>query len=312
VPTLPQAIESEVKRLEELIPEDRRKGIAEKEIELALEGLRPIPEDLAEGRVYVAFERLAHSQDILQSAAFLSRHHQEVQEPEEFLALWGAAGRTLEAEAERLEKEGFSGRSSLVQAWAEVSTHRILPHHRASRMYAKIGIPGGLYYLGSAHAAASFASFCARLEDALKGALPKFRPLAEVETELSKTTVGAYTEGDASTAHHRNFIRLDSALKEARQLIAGHRDFGAAASLLEARFRIGLIQKPADDPIPVPDPERVPYRARLFDPAFDHSLALSLWERALDRVASSEEKDRREAAVLLEEVIPFYFQLLEA
>jgi hypothetical protein len=111
--------------------------------------------------------------------------------------------------------------------------------------------------------------------------------------------------------HHQNFIRLDSALKEARQLIAEHRDYGAAASILEARLRLGIIQKDPSAPLPTLDPERMPYRTRLFDPAFDHSLAMSLWERALDRAASSEEQDRREAAVLLEEVIPFYFEILE-
>jgi len=310
LPTLPQAIESEVKRLEELIPENERKGMAEKEIALALEGLGPIPEDLAKGKVYVAFERLASSQDILESAAFLTRHQEEVHEPKAFLALWESDGPALEQEVARLEKAGFAGRSALVQSRGEISMHRILTHYRASRMYAKAGIEGGLYYLGNAHAAAEFASFCARIEDVPKGAPPRFRPLADVEAELSKSTVAAYGLGDASTLHHKDFIRLDSALKEARLLIADHRDFGAAASLLEARFRLGIIQRDPSAPIPAPDPDRAPYRARLFDPAFDHSLALSLWERALDRVASSEEKDRREAAVLLEEVIPFYFDLL--
>jgi hypothetical protein len=310
-PTLSQAIDAETKRLEALIPEDQRRGIAEKEIAFALEGLAPIPDDLAAGRIHLAFERLADSQDTLVSAAFLSRHKGTVQTPEAFLALWEADGGSLEAEVSRLEKVGFSGRSALVQSWGEVSTYRTLTHHRASRMYAKIGIPGGLYYLGNAHAAAELAALCARIEDDPAGSLPRFRPLAPFETELSKSTVSAYGDGDASTAHHRDFIRLDSALKEARKLIAENRSYGAAASLLEARFRIGLVQRTASAPVPAPDPDRAPYRARLLDPASDHSLAMSLWERALVRAASAEEKDRREAAVLLEEVIPFYFQLLE-
>lgn len=310
LPTLPQAIEAETKRLEQLIPENQRQGIAEKEIAYALDALKPIPEDLAAGRIHLAFERLADSQDILVSAAFLSRHQATIQSSEAFLALWEADGRALEAEAARLEKDALSGRSALVQSCGEVSTFRALTHHRASRMYAKLGIPGGLYYLGNAHAAAELAAFCAGIEDGPKGALPRFRPLADFEAELSKSTVSAYGQGDASTAHHRDFIRLDSALKEARQLIAANRAYGAAASLLEARLRMGLVQKPAGDGNPS-DPSRAPYRARLLDPEFDHSLALSLWERALVRAASSEEKDRREAAVLLEEVIPFYFRLLE-
>jgi hypothetical protein len=306
---LSQAIGGEVKRLEELIPEDQRKGVAEKEIAAALERLHPIHGDLAQGRIHLAFERLARSQDLLVSAAFLSRHEEEVKETEAFLALWEAEGRALEDGVARIEKAGFTGRSALVRSWGEVSTHRILTHHRASRMYAKAGIEGGLYYLGSAHAAAELASFCGRVEDEPKGALPRFRPLADVEADISKRTVAAYGRGDASTVHHATFIRLDSALKEARLLIASHRDFGAAASLLEARFRLGVIE--SDPSASIPDPDRVPYRARLFDSAFDHSLALSLWERALDRAASSGEQERREAAVLLEEVIPFYLQLLE-
>jgi len=310
--TLPRAIETETKRLEELIPENQRKGIAEKEIALALEGLRPIHEDLAQGKVHVAFDRLARSQDLLASAAFLSRHQEEIKDSKAFLALWEAGGPALGEQSARLQKTGFSGRSALVQSRGEIATYRILTHYRASKMYAKVGLQGGLYYLGSAHAAAELANFCARIEDEPKGTLPKFRPLGEVEAELSKSTVAAYGGGDASTVHHQNFIRLDSALKEARQLIADQRSYGAAASILEARFRLGLIQGDPSAPISIPDPERLPYRARLFDPAFDHSLAMSLWERALDRAASSEEKDRREAVVLLEEIIPFYFQLLEA
>jgi hypothetical protein len=308
---LPSAILSETERLKELIPEDQRKGVAEKEITYALEGLRPIPEDLSAGRVHLALERLVDSQDILISAAFLSQHQEKVQTPESFIALWEEDGRTLEPEVERLEKAGFGGKSALVQSIGESSAYRAHTHYRASRMYARVGIEGGLYYLGNAHAALELASFCARMDDAPTGALPTFRPLADFEAELSKGTVSAYGQGDASTTHHRDFIRLDSALKEARKLIAENRSYGAAASLLEARLRIGLVRRTASGPVPAPDPDRAPYRARLLDPASDHSLAMSLWERALVRAASSEEKDRREAAVLLEEVIPFYFQLLE-
>ena len=310
-PGLPDAILSETRRLQELIPENQRQGIAEKEIASALDALRPISDDVAAGRVHLALERLADSQDILVSAAFLSQHQEKVQTPESFLALWEADGRTIEPEVERLEKAGFAGKSALVQSIGESSTYRALTHYRASRMYARVGIQGGLYYLGNAHAALELASFCARMDDAPTGALPAFRPLADFEAELSKGTVSAYGQGDASTTYHRDFIRLDSALKEARKLIAENRSYGAAASLLEARFRIGLVQRTASAPLPAPDPDRAPYRARLLDPASDHSLAMSLWERALVRAASSEEKDRREAAVLLEEVLPFYFQLLE-
>jgi hypothetical protein len=306
---LPEAILSETRRLQELIPENQRQGIAEKEIASALDGLKPIADDVAAGRVHLAFERLGDSQDTLVSAAFLSQHQEEVSTPETFLELWETDGKTIDSEVAQIQKAGFGDRSAFVQSIGEISSYRALAHHRASRMYARVGIPGGLYYLGSAHAARELASLCARVDDRRTGALPTFRPLAPFEADLSKSTVSAYGQGDASTTHHRDFIRLDSALKEARQLIAEGRPFGAAASLLEARFRIGLVQKTAGG-VP-PDPDRAPYRARLLDPAFDHSLAMSLWERALVRVASSEEKDRREAAVLLEEVIPFYFQLLE-
>ena len=143
-----------------------------------------------------------------------------------------------------------------MQSRGEISTYRILTHYRAAQMYARVGIEGGLYYLGSAHAAAELASFCARIEDAPKGAVPRFRPLSDEEAELSRSTVSAYGGGDASTAHHQNFIQLDSALKEARQLIAENRDYGAAASLLEARLRLGIgTEAGRAMRLPPPDPE---------------------------------------------------------
>ena len=121
---------------------------------------------------------------------------------------------SVEPEVERLEKAGFAGKSALVQSVGESSTYRAITHYRASRMYARVGIQGGLYYLGNAHASLELASLCARMDDAHRGTLPSFRPLADFEAELSKSTVSAYGQGDASTTHHRDFIRLDSALKE--------------------------------------------------------------------------------------------------
>jgi hypothetical protein len=306
--SLPSAIQAEVKRLESLIPEEQRKGVAEKEIASALERLRMVKEDLAAGRVELAFDRLAYAQDVLESAAFLSRHHAEVKDSEAFLALWEAEGRVLEEKAARLASADLSGKSALVRAWAELYIHRILPHHRASKMYARFGIPGGLYYLGSARAAASFAELWVGVDDPPTGKAPRFRSLAPFEAELSRSTVTAYGSEDSSTVHHRNFIRLDSALKEARRLLSEHREFGTASALIEARLRLGLIQLPAGSA--APDPEKASYRNRLFDETVDHSLARASWERAV-ALSTQGEDGRREAIVLFETVIPFYFELLE-
>jgi hypothetical protein len=304
--SVPEAIASEVKRLESLIPEEQRKGIAEKEIATALERLQLVKEDLAAGRVELAFDRLAYAQDVLESAAFLSRHHAAVQDEEAFLALWEAEGRVLEEKAARLASLELSGRTALVRAWTELYIHRILPHHHASKMYARFGIPGGLYYLGSARAAASFAELWAGVDDRPTGKPPRFQSLAPFEAELSRSTVEAYGSADSSTLHHRNFIRLDSTLKEARRLLSEHRDFGAASALLEARLRLGLIELSPESAFS-PDPEKASYRDRLLDETVDHSLARALWEKA----AALKTSDPREAGVLLETVIPFYFELLE-
>jgi hypothetical protein len=306
--SVPEAIEAEVKRLESLIPEEQRKGIAEKEIATALERLPKVKEDLAAGRVELAFDRLAYAQDILESAAFLGRHQADVQDSDAFLALWEAEGRVLEEKAAKLNSLDLSSKTALVRAWTELYINRILPHHRASKMYARFGISGGLYYLGSARAAASFAELWAGVDDRPTGKPPRFRSLAPFEAELSRSTVDAYGSEDSSTVHHRNFIRLDSALKEARRLLSEHRDFGTASALLEARLRLGLIQLPSGPA--TPDPEKTLYRDRLFDEATDHSLARAAWERAV-ALSTQGEDERREAVVLFETVIPFYFELLE-
>jgi hypothetical protein len=307
--TFERQIAAEAERLKQVVPEGDRQGPMKDQIEPALEALDKVAADIASGRPYRAFERLFSSFDMLESAAFWYQHAAAAKEQAPFLVLWEEVGPELEREHERLSKTTFEGAPAAVRARAEIAVSRILTHYRAARLYGKAGqLEGGLYYLGSARASLEFAKFCARLEYDPPGSPPRFRDVNEAERSLSKLTLEAYGQKDASTAHHRDFIVLDSALKEARGLLSGGRLDGAVAELLDARLRLGLARDPADG---APSPDSVPYRERLFEPGRDHTIARVHWERALEAQASADEAERRRASVILDEVIPFYFDLLQ-
>jgi glyoxylase-like metal-dependent hydrolase (beta-lactamase superfamily II) len=301
--SLATAVAAEASRLQVLIPEAKRTGFLAKDLGSALDGLAEIERDVSSGRSDLAFRTLSAYQDMVESAAFYYDHEPAAKDPAQFDALWKRTGTELELgdAAKALE-----GKSAIVRARAEIAMNQIEPHYRASRLYAKAGEAGGVFYLGTARAALDFVRFCSKLPDDAPpaGDPPDLSGLADIEGELSRRTLEAYGEGDAAATHHRDFIRVDSALKEARELLRDGRRYGAAASLLEARLRLDVVQAPPDA---VPHFDAVTYKARLFDPSHDHSLARELWERALQGAASKDEEDHRLAAVIVSDVIPFYF-----
>lgn len=267
-------------------------------------GLRRVAADVASGRTYLALYDLALHQDMVASTVFWVENQEAANGAERFDELWETMGPELEEEVRSLAN-AFEGQSAAVRARGELVMNRILSQHRAARLYAKAGeSAGGLFYLGSAQAAARLARFVSTLEDEPSARSPRLERLTAVESRLSRLALEAYGRGDAATVHHQSFIRLDAALKEARELIADGRRYGAASSLLEARLRLGLVTTPSGA---APGLEQASYRARLFDPNRDHSLARELWERALKGARSSDEHERRLAAIITDEVIPFYF-----
>jgi hypothetical protein len=298
---------AEAARLTTLVPEEGRPEFLAKDLASAVDSLAEVSSDVSKGRVYLALRKLSLHQDTVESAAFFLDHAETARDPAKFDALWSEVGPALERQNQELDG-AFEGRSAAVRARGEIAQNRILSHYRASRLYGKAGMhAGGVFYLGSAEAAAKLGQLCAVLRDSPMGEPPELTVtgLEAVESSLSKLALDAYAEGNASTTHHRDFIQLDAALKQARELLRDGRRFGAAALLLEARLRLGVATAPVDA---VPDFDGVAYRSRLFDPSHDHSLARTFWERALEGAASSDAEERRVAAVIVSDVLPFYFE----
>jgi hypothetical protein len=242
---------------------------------------------------------------MVESAAFYIENQAAAADPEGFDALWTAMGDELRLEASSNETT-VERKTAAVRAHGEIAQHRILPHYHAARVYARAGMmDGGLFYLGSARAASKRVRLLAGFPDEVQGDGPGLSGLEKVEAELSELALDAYSRGDSAATHHRDFIRMDSALKEARELLRDGRRFGAAASLLEARLRLAVTTLP---PGAAAELDRIPYRARLFDPNRDHSLARELWERALQAAASPAEDEQRLTAAIVSDVIPFYLE----
>lgn len=304
---LASAVATEASRLMVLIPESKRTGFLADELGSAIDGLAGIGPDVASGRTYLALRKLAIYQEMVASSAFWYSNEPAAKDPARFESLWERTGAELRPGA---LSGAFEHKSAAVRAHVEIALNRIEPHYRASRLYARAGEQaGGLFYLGSARADLEFVRFCSTLPDVTAGDPPDLDGLADAETELSRRALEAYDYKDAATTHHRDFIRLDAALKEARELLRDGRRYGAAASLLEARLRLGIVTASSGTTSSI-NFDSVAYKARLADPARDHSLAQELWERAVEAAESNDEAEQRIAAVILSDVIPFYFDRL--
>jgi hypothetical protein len=193
-------------------------------------------------------------------------------------------------------------RALFLEALAQSSEGKALATYNASLPYSQdAGLDAGLYYLGESQAFTRFAAMTRNLEIAPPGPPPALRSLAPELDALETEVLNAYdtAEGDARTP----FIGISVTLKLARQLDVQQRLPGALLQYLLARYRFALARTPGDPGDDVP--------ARLtsadtFDRAIDHSIAWFFLELARTHASSRAGAGLRNAAAILDDVLPAY------
>ena len=208
------------------------------------------------------------------------------------------------------------------RALAETASGQTRVLLAASRSYAGATSPtAGLYYLGQAEGAAESARFCSSLPapplTAGRLGLP-LRSVAPELRQLQERTVAAFTP-PRSIERHGDFITLNATLKLAGELDAAGLYAGALYQYLDALQQFGRIDLPAPD-----DARKAAVRRaldqleiRLRGSRRDDSLAELFSERAEGVLAGRRDRlpnpnDWRNAAVLVEQVLPAYFAWREA
>ncbi|MCI0488309.1 MAG: hypothetical protein L0229_17100, partial [Blastocatellia bacterium] len=160
-----------------------------------------------------------------------------------------------------------------------------------------------------------FALFCRQLRFPSTGHPPRLRSIEPELNKLEAEVLEAYRQPGAKD-QQRLFNVVNSTLKLASELNEAKRFYGALHQYLEAYRNLCLIkaEAPGPDTLTVLKKKGESLRAQLVSGDSDHSIGLMYWEIArsvLDGVGETDKAEIKESAVILERILPRYFELTE-
>src|SRR5262249_37415890 len=150
------------------------------------------------------------------------------------------------AQADALRRKAWDDTTAATRAIGESAQGKIETLVEASRAYAAVTSPGeGVFYLGQAQAAAELAALAHELRS-VRGS-PRPPPLRSVLPELDtlQAKVNRAFRPPRSIERHPDFIRLNAALKLARELDAATLYGGALYQYLDAVQQLAALDPPS-------------------------------------------------------------------
>ncbi|MEE9126908.1 MAG: hypothetical protein V3U11_07180, partial [Planctomycetota bacterium] len=200
-----------------------------------------------------------------------------------------------------------------VEALRQVSALRARTYYHSSLPYAHAtSIGSGLHYLGIARAYHEFALLCAGMEFTTVAPAPDFLPLDRALADLESEAAALFAS--AGEERKSEMHSLNSSLQEARELENRGERAGAVARLLDVQLRMGdFLGNGAQADLSDLRRAHQRFQERLNASTADHSLAALYLELSSEPLGDTdaEEAARRRSAIILEDVLPAYFLLLE-
>ncbi len=200
-----------------------------------------------------------------------------------------------------------------VEALRQVSALRARNYYHSSLPYARAdSVRSGLYYLGIARAYNEFAVLCAGMEFTAVAPAPDFLPLDRALTDLESEAAALFAS--AGDERKSELHSLNSSLKEARELERRGEHAGAMARLLDGQLRMGdFLGHGAQAELSDLRRAHQRFQERLNASTADHSLAALYLELSSGplRDTDAQEAALRRSAIILEDVLPAYFSLLQ-
>jgi hypothetical protein len=238
-------------------------------------------------------------------------------EMKEFQVQWTSVGSELSGLEERYKRGDWASQSLGLRALAESAQIQTRAFYDSSQGFALATEPkDGLFYMGQSKAAIEYALFCQSLQ--LKGGLsaPALYSMAPEIRRLQDQIIAVY-KPPRSVDQHIQFIRINSALKEAGDLEAAHLYAGALYKYLDSLQGFASLDaaKPGPEKADGLRKELSQARERLASGSTDHSIAEIFLQRAEGGLDASRPKDDyasglQKAQVILEHVIPAYLEAL--
>jgi hypothetical protein len=271
----------------------------------------------AQGRRWFALSRLAYVWPNLGAADFADAKPKAMHAKMTALEReWQRTGTELAAVRTGAEAPSFDGTPAAARAVAETALSEVDGYYASSLDYGRNTAPEyGLFYLGAAVADLELTRFAASLRSfpaAAAAPPPALRSVAPEIERLQGELIDAYVP-PASIDNHPVFIRISALLKQARELDAAGRYFGALSKLLDARMRLSRLQHPdrkldlAATAARAVDAER-----RLAATGVDASIASTYVEIALVQAGDPDpaQMGPETAAAVFDDVVPLYLEAL--
>lgn len=270
----------------------------------------------ADGRRWFALSRLAFVWPNLGAADFVASKPTTMRDRmAELEREWRRTGEALAAARGSGGGPSLDGAPAAARAVAEVALAEVDGYYASSLDYGRATAPEyGLFYLGAALAEVDLARFAASLRSlgTAQTRPPTLRALAPEIERLQGALLDAYRP-PVSIESHSVFIRISALLKQARELEAAGRRFGALAKLLEARMRLTRLEHP-ERRLDLASTERRADEAerRFAASGVDASIARTFVEIALVQVADPDpaQMGPQTAAAVFDDVLPLYFEAL--
>lgn len=309
-------IQAETLRLERLLATLK---VSDEDKAMRASALAAIRQNLQTGNLYLALYRLQPLWAELSAQSYAaSQAGIEAKGAEAFEQEWQRMKGEIEEKEKRLAAMPAAGSSAAIEALIESSLTQVRPYHQSGRLYGlNTTIANGLFYLGLAPAYLDFALFCRGLKLYESAKTLKHRPLAPELEKLEASILESYKRMDSSESQPQ-FIRLNSNLKMAVELEREGRTRGALLKYLETLLFLHLV--PAQPQVDAKELTRLVEAARALElrlksGAEDNSIAQIFFESAgsaLDdaRRGKTDEERLRRARVLLDKVLPRYFEIV--
>jgi hypothetical protein len=271
------------------LPEEARASISA--------SLSRADEERRSGRLWVALERI---RDASREAAVQGSRDAKVG----FDAEWTRTSGELRRRDS--SRPSWGNAAAAARALGEAAEGTSLPLAEASRAYAGVtNVEAGRYYLADALAASDFGAFCRALPGAPAGPAPPFRSIAPELARLQERVDAAFVP-PRSIDRHSEFIRLNAAVKTARELDAGGRYAGARYEYLDALQRLGVLLGGATDAADAVRGKLEAQRSALGSSRRDDSLGTLFLERADSALATGGPGGIAAASAIASSVLPAY------
>jgi hypothetical protein len=262
------------------------------------------------GRPLFALVRLGGPWTEADAFAYANRTAAATATREAFEREWQRVGGEIAARERRLDARDARTSPAAVRALAQALRYQSGPFYESARLYGlNTTFKDGLLYAGLASANVDFAAFCRELPFPASKPAPRIPPLEAEVSRLEALVVRGYQA--AEDKDRRRYLELNSSLKLAGELDRKGWREGALYKVLGAVRDLGLL---AARPDAAPDAGALRERSRRMaarlagDPA-DHTIAQLFLEMA-DSALAAETPRVADAAVVLDEVLPRYFELI--